>query len=107
MKKKTIVILTLAIANIIGGITHADLDNGPWPMFRHDIKHMGRSSYMGGLPVLKWRFRADDAMPSSSAIGSDGSAYISALQEIISTPSMREASWDVDETYIVPSPRPL
>ncbi len=54
------------------------LANSPWPMFRHDLNHTGRSPYdtSGNLGILKWRFRAYNEISASPAIGSDGIIYI-------------------------------
>ncbi|HOL67762.1 MAG TPA: PQQ-binding-like beta-propeller repeat protein, partial [bacterium] len=47
-----------------------------WPMFRHDARHTGRATVPGPeQPSLKWKFKADAAIVSSPAIGSDGSVY--------------------------------
>ena len=51
----------------------------PWPMFRHDLHHTGRSPYTGpASPTVKWVFTANDGIASSPAIGSDGTIYVGA-----------------------------
>jgi hypothetical protein len=51
----------------------------PWPMFRHDPQHTGRSKYRGAQKdVLKWKFQAEGMILSSPAVGSDGTVYASA-----------------------------
>jgi len=50
--------------------------DSPWPMFRHDPQHTGRSQYIGPEhPELKWRIKVDNAIYSSPAIGLDGTIY--------------------------------
>ena len=47
---KTIIILisTFIITGLVFPYTlSAQLMNSPWPMFRHDIEHTGRSEYSG------------------------------------------------------------
>ena len=55
---------------------HAQLADTPWPMFRHDMQHTGRSPYLSiQKPVLKWTFQTQGAIASSPAIGKDGTIY--------------------------------
>ena len=52
--------------------THA-----PWPMFRHDHRHTGRSLYAGPeTPNLKWSLNTGDSIASSPAVGADGTIYV-------------------------------
>ena len=52
------------------------LADSPWPMFQHALRHSGRSSNAGPeQPALKWRFGVE-GMPSSPAIGPDGTIYL-------------------------------
>ncbi len=59
--------------NASGG---GSLANSPWPMFRHDLNHTGRSPYdtSSNLGNQKWNFTTGDHV-HSSAIGSDGTLY--------------------------------
>ncbi len=60
-------------------IESASLASSPWPMFRHDLNHTGRSPYdtSGNNGQLLWKFQTDDYIGfSSPAIASDGSIYI-------------------------------
>jgi len=52
--------------------------SSPWPMFRYNPQHTGKSPYKGAeqLYILKWKFKTGDAIYSSPAIGSDGTIYI-------------------------------
>ena len=55
------------------------LADSPWPMFRHDEKHTGRSPYViPDKPMLKWAFNISSPIGSSPAIGPDGTIYIGA-----------------------------
>ena len=54
----------------------AQLADSPWPMFQHDIKHTGRSPYIGpNEPYIKWTFNAGSTHPLIS-IDSDGTLYV-------------------------------
>jgi outer membrane protein assembly factor BamB len=51
--------------------------DSPWPMFRHDVKHTGRSPFTGpGQPTLQWTYPTDDGVASSPSIGADGTIYV-------------------------------
>ncbi len=51
----------------------------PWPMFRHDLRHTGRTTYSGpATPNSVWTFLANDGMPSSPSIGANGTVYVGA-----------------------------
>jgi outer membrane protein assembly factor BamB len=52
---------------------------GPWPMFRHDPKHTGRTRYSGpASPTVAWTFHMNDGIVSSPAIAADGTIYAGA-----------------------------
>ncbi len=54
-------------------------EDSPWPMFRHDLTHTGRSPYTGPAnPHLYWSFPVRDGIASSPAIASDGTIYVGA-----------------------------
>ena len=60
------------------------LDNGPWPMFRHDITHSGQSKYVEPPSVvLKWRYQTGGDIFSSPAIGSDGIIYFGSKDDYL------------------------
>lgn len=49
----------------------------PWPMFRHDALHSGRSPYTGPqTPTVKWRFKTGGGVSSSPAVAADGTVYV-------------------------------
>jgi len=52
--------------------------NSPWPMFRHDLNHTGRSQYdtSKNNGQKKWDFATGGWVTSSPAIGSDGTIYV-------------------------------
>jgi outer membrane protein assembly factor BamB len=58
----------------------AGLMNSSWPMFRHDVRHTGRSSYgpVGNWPLIKWKFWMEGRADSSPAIDENGTIYIGA-----------------------------
>ena len=56
---------------------HAQLANSPWPMFRHDERHTGRSQYEGPRNCkLAWSYATGQDIQSSPAIGPDGRVYV-------------------------------
>src|SRR2546428_7099179 len=54
------------------------LGNIPWPMFRHDLLHTGRSSYLGPQAFhLKWSFDVGgEGLDSTPAIDASGNVYV-------------------------------
>ena len=55
------------------------LMNSSWPMFHHDARHTGRSSYspsVGNWPSIKWKFPMEGLTYSSPAIDENGIIYI-------------------------------
>ena len=48
----------------------------PWPMFRHDLQHTGRSPFIGAGGGVKWAYAVGDAIRSSPAIAEDGTIYV-------------------------------
>jgi len=52
----------------------------PWPMFRHDAQHTGRSQYRGSRAAgLKWSYSTGGPIWSSPAIGSDGMICVGSM----------------------------
>lgn len=71
---KSILINLLIILNL--NIGYGQPANSPWPMFRHDPQHTGRSPYATPeVPNLQWTFSARSWIQSSVAIGADGTLY--------------------------------
>jgi len=59
--------------------TSAQAVDSPWPMFRHDLYHTGRTFYTGpATPQVRWAFTAGDGIASSPTIGEDGTIYVGA-----------------------------
>jgi outer membrane protein assembly factor BamB len=55
-----------------------ELDS-PWPMFRHDLKHTGRTRSIGpSSPTVAWTFHANDGIVSSPSISANGTIYFGA-----------------------------
>ncbi|MEK6558689.1 MAG: PQQ-binding-like beta-propeller repeat protein, partial [Planctomycetota bacterium] len=81
LKKYSMFFAPLIIAFILPSIFNttslfAQLADSPWPMFRHDIQHTGRSPYPSvQKPAVKWIFQTDGPVTSSPAIGEDGTIY--------------------------------
>lgn len=89
---RNITIFTLLILILIGGISNnltseeinqvndnliTNEQEDPWPMFRHDLKHTGRTKYTGPqIPEIAWDYKTDDGIVSSAAIASDGTIYV-------------------------------
>ncbi|MGA1844836.1 MAG: PQQ-binding-like beta-propeller repeat protein [bacterium] len=54
----------------------AGLAETAWPCRRHDTKNTGRSPYIGAQnSTLKWRFKTEDRIYSTTAIDTDGTIY--------------------------------
>ncbi len=76
LKFLIIKILFIFLCTFIPGNLHAQLANSPWPMFRHDLKHTGRSSYTGsGKNYLQWVYPVGSST-STPAIGTDSTIYV-------------------------------
>jgi outer membrane protein assembly factor BamB len=72
-------ILAVAIRTTL----YAQLATSPWPIFRHDRAHTGRSECDAGAQpgAAKWRFSAPDGRGlSDPVIGAEGDIYISSLE---------------------------
>ncbi len=87
------VCVSFLIINICILSVYAQLDSGPWPMFRGDVQHTGQSQYVGSQTgTLSWSYVTGDYVFSSPAIGSDGVAYVgsydSSLYGLISDGSL-------------------
>ena len=54
--------------------------NSSWPMFKHDIRHTGKSSYgpnpLGNWPVVKWKYWMEGQTRSSPAIDENEIIYV-------------------------------
>ncbi|MFH0777825.1 MAG: PQQ-binding-like beta-propeller repeat protein [Candidatus Eisenbacteria bacterium] len=57
----------------------AKAETSSWPMFRHDVRHTGRTAFSGpAVPTVKWVFTAQDGIVSSPARSADGTIYVGA-----------------------------
>jgi outer membrane protein assembly factor BamB len=78
MKRKHIMII-ISLTAITHRLLLAQLASTPWPMFGHDERHTGRSSYTGPEnPKVKWIFDVS-AGESSPAIGPAGTIYVGSI----------------------------
>ncbi len=71
-------VLGLSAALLLGAapVSASGLADSPWPMFRQNSLHSGRSLYTGPeMPQLKWSFTTGGVVRSSPAIGADGTIY--------------------------------
>src|SRR5574340_858584 len=72
----SLIFFLLLLSVSLSTILYAQLADTPWPMFRHDLQHTGRSPYVSiQKPILKWAFQTQGAITSSPAIGKDGTIY--------------------------------
>ena len=56
---------------------HAQPAESPWPMFRHDAGHTGRSMSAGPRTgALLWTYVTENDVNSSPAVGPDGMVYV-------------------------------
>ena len=70
-------LITVIMALTISGPAQAS--DSPWPTFRQDLRHQGRTLFTGpAAPAVKWVFSANDGVVSSPAIGDDGTIYVGA-----------------------------
>ena len=76
--RRRFLVLGLAAALILSS-AGIFAQESPWPMFRHDLQHTGRTQYTGpSTPTLAWTFPVNDAITSSPSIGHDGTIYVGA-----------------------------
>jgi outer membrane protein assembly factor BamB len=62
---------------VVVPMAYAQLDTGPWPMFRHDVKHTGRSDAYGPQSAtLLWSYETGGDIESSAAVSGSGRVYI-------------------------------
>ncbi|MDD5556414.1 MAG: PQQ-binding-like beta-propeller repeat protein [bacterium] len=78
--KRILIPLTVLSLSLFAGASIAQPQTGsPWPMYRHDANHTGRSDEHEGPPScgLSWSYNLNDFWTDSSpAVGSDGRVYI-------------------------------
>ncbi len=79
MKKRMgLIMATALVFSLVAPlIASAQLADTPWPLFRHDLNHTGRSPYIGSpVGVELWNFTTNNFIFSSPAIGADGTIYV-------------------------------
>ncbi len=113
---------------------HAQLAEGPWPMFHHDPQRTGQGECAGSdKPILSWSYQVGGWIWGSPCIAADGSIYVGDWQDshlyaftpsgalnwsyragaaIIASPAVNEngricmASWDGKVYFLKPSGAP-
>ena len=82
-RSAVVLLLTGALLFGANAPAAAQLANTPWPMFQHDVRHTGQSSFLGplfpaGAPassdVTSWQ--GFGKITSSPTIGADGTVYL-------------------------------
>ena len=72
---KRVLVLSVIIA-LAAGSSLAQPSSSPWPMFRHDARHTGRSTCEGpSACLLKWSYTTG-VITASAAVGTNNSVYI-------------------------------
>ena len=72
--KSNFFILMMLMVLLVSSFALAD--GSSWPMFRHDLRHTGRTPYTGpAAPDIKWTFQTMDAIACSPSIGYNGTLY--------------------------------
>ena len=79
--------------------------NSPWPMYRRDMRHTGRSPYgkMGCTGIPKWKIKIGGLINSSPVIDRDGIIYIGCGKLYALYPN-GTIKWSVDLDYIYGAP---
>lgn len=75
--------LSIILAILLIGITHAQLADSPSPTLKINSKHNGLSPYATNIeePYVKWKFDTGNGVESSPAIGSDGTIYVGTFSD--------------------------
>ena len=85
----------------------AQLADTPWPMFRHDLQHTGRSPNLGAQGAgEKWEFSPGGYGGfSSPTIGSDGTIYVGRRHNLYAINPDGTKKWEfVTGDYVTSSP---
>lgn len=89
-------ILLPAILALLGGwcaSASAQLASGPWPMFRHDLRHSALSPYHDPTPTGTAWTRSVGGGLSSPVIASDGTIYIGGSGSLYALNSNGTVKW--------------
>jgi len=71
------VMFLLALVLSTSNSALAQLADSPWPMFRNNKEHTGRSNISGPAEApLLWSYATNDAIFSSPCVSTDGSVYV-------------------------------
>ena len=64
-------------------VLECGLADTPWPMFGHDARHTGRSSFTGPeAPGEKWSLAIGGPLESSPTIAADGTIYVGSRDQL-------------------------
>lgn len=92
MRRLLLLLVVLVLVGLFGGPCAAQLMNSPWPAFRHDSLHTGRSGVAGPhSPTLAWSRQVGGGL-SSPAIGM-GAVYVFAGGSLVATSLTGELLW--------------
>jgi len=103
MRAKLILIINAAIMVSMISMTFAQLASSPWPMFRCNLEHTGRSPYAGpSIPSLAWSYQTRTNISSSPAIGADGKVYVGSRDHhLYSVNSSASLDWSYQTGSII------
>ncbi len=77
--KRLYIILAASVVTLAMFSQTVTAEGSVWPMFRHDLRHTGRTPYTGpASPELRWTFQTDDGVACSPSLGADGTIYFGA-----------------------------
>lgn len=67
---------------------------GPWPMFRGDRAHQGRSVHVGPVfPSIQWSLDLGSGAYASPAIGADGTSYVASSRRLLAVAPDGSVRW--------------
>ncbi len=94
-----IAIIFLINASIAFSLSYNDdgLQDSPWPMFQHDVRHTGRSEYdtSDNVGIEKWKVKLEDPVKSTPAIAKDGTIYVQTRKHLYAISSDAKIKWKV------------
>ena len=73
---KLLLIAILAFSIYTASSAYA-AENIVWPVYKHDLRHTGQSSFNGSQEnTLRWIFPTGDRIQASPIVGPDGTVYV-------------------------------
>ncbi|MEM2171986.1 MAG: Ig-like domain repeat protein [Thermoproteota archaeon] len=89
----SILAASLILAFQLASANSDGLADTPWPMFKHDPQHTGRSPYPGSQTnTTKWKYETGGWVGSSPSIGSDGTIYFGSYDKHLYAIGLTRAS---------------